>query len=1562
MSEDVSKFLEQVKELGDRRLDEDEARSRELEEKILQDRKERQARRAERARSISPQKSSPANTPPPSTHRATTPGASQRLQLDSSPILDPPTSPKSSADAPQAEAMGSRDFYASSASKENESPFDADSKRASNATSPTRSATVRGLNWQRRPNSQASNGSRSRPLSMVAAENAARSSTTPSEPSSVTEAIPRDQIANALSSKDPSWFRQTADRGASSGAYRKNQVEDEERMDMSSMRAQLPGLARRPSEEPTKDESSAPLESPGAHRTLGSPLSLSSLQRLDPPQNDGQLELDSTSEQQPMMSPPPLGRSSPTRTDRPASPTKGMGGFVQSAMMKRSDSVSKRWSVQSPKGLQRADSVASNRNSFNPSRSVVGSSVRPTSLGRETSTESTSRPGSSLGNQQEQAEESISRKISDSLRVDTQPTREPEAQDSDDAALPTSPSKTMDPKRWSPTKASWLESALNKPDSPKPKPTPPPANQPAWMAEIARAKAQKAANPIGELSRTPTGSHKHQVSIGGLMRSAAPGVGTKAVPFGGASGPSTPTVTTHHTGHKGARNDSVDSTKPGEGTRAVESATNSSSKGVDDVTSKAKPETPPKKDFRASLKARPPPSSSGSSNNPEFKNVFGNLRKTTTQNYVAPDELKDNITRGKAALNFTGGPKKTERKDEFKEAILAKKKEFQQSQTEGRGITRNSSTASEQPVPEGLIKSLEMRRSNTIRRDTASSDAAPTLEQLKRRSTVSRTGPATPVAERMSIHEKRDSKSSIPPFEERRPSLASNRDPVKSPAEPKPADALPGLQKETSAPGRLQGKVGGSALANRFNPALAGLLARGPPPMASGPSEAQASSPSSGGGNDEPGQGPKLTHMTKGRARGPKRKAPTSTTAAGSANSPAETPPAIEPKAEVKPAQTETTDINRDLKEPSIPAAAPEPQVISLVDSSKKVYDYSPRPKPQTISLVDSDKSAADPARGQTANPPRPGRSHVRTKSRVFEQVAAFAAQRNSPSPTKQQESSLTGSQPPSPRKLDLNRVSKFGADSSPEKSPERQRPQETRTVEADPTPRALFSKPAVSTVSKPESGSPQPHISGRPLPEPHLSQSNVPPPRESAEPMASAGDGLAALSSRALPPKPSSARSTPVKPRPLPEPLSSSRPLPSPGPLSPPSLASPMRSPTKQAMEASSVLVEFFGSERPQRNYHVDAAELLMQRPSVSAPKIQTLSAQLFQFSADGKKVPVPAHHERVLFEREMYLCSHTFNNEAGKKTSEVYFWAGDEVPSSEVEDASIFATREAKALGGKLVKLQQSKETPEFMAALGGIVITRRGSSNKYDSLAPHMLCGRRYLGQIVFDEVDLTPLALCSGFPFLITSSGKCYLWKGKGSGVDELSCARLIGMDYALSGELDEVEDGREPSDFWGLFGGGSKVGSADHWRLKPNYDKYCSRLFCSDAESKQQIVELSPFSQRDLQPSSIYVLDAFFELYIIVGARAQPQYASFHNALEFAQEYAILASSMEDRPFIPVSTVILEGIPRDMKSVFRKWRDADSPTIMNAPGAGTGLRRGRSLRIVPLNTALQALRD
>ena len=95
------------------------------------------------------------------------------------------------------------------------------------------------------------------------------------------------------------------------------------------------------------------------------------------------------------------------------------------------------------------------------------------------------------------------------------------------------------------------------------------------------------------------------------------------------------------------------------------------------------------------------------------------------------------------------------------------------------------------------------------------------------------------------------------------------------------------------------------------------------------------------------------------------------------------------------------------------------------------------------------------------------------------------------------------------------------------------------------------------------------------------------------------------------------------------------------------------------------------------------------------------------------------------------------------------------------------------------------------------------------------------------------------------------------------------------------------------------------------------------------------------------------------MYIIVGKHAQSQYTSFRTALDFAQEYAILASGMEDRPFVPIATVVLEGTPRDLKSCFRKWRDDRAPTAVKENPA---LKRGRSLRVVPLTQALLALAE
>ena len=89
--------------------------------------------------------------------------------------------------------------------------------------------------------------------------------------------------------------------------------------------------------------------------------------------------------------------------------------------------------------------------------------------------------------------------------------------------------------------------------------------------------------------------------------------------------------------------------------------------------------------------------------------------------------------------------------------------------------------------------------------------------------------------------------------------------------------------------------------------------------------------------------------------------------------------------------------------------------------------------------------------------------------------------------------------------------------------------------------------------------------------------------------------------------------------------------------------------------------------------------------------------------------------------------------------------------------------------------------------------------------------------------------------------------------------------------------------------------------------------------------------------------------------------------AFTGALLFAQDYGILAASVEDRPFIPVSTVVLDGAPRDLKAVFRRWTDETNPASSTGTMLPTGklmsgkpLKRGGSMRVVGLAAALAAV--
>ncbi|EXJ92314.1 hypothetical protein A1O3_00864 [Capronia epimyces CBS 606.96] len=1646
-SESVDQFLARIASLNSKQGLEEAERSRKMEEEMLQARRERQARRAERARSLSPSKTGP--TPslrpgkdipkhtqgiePPVT--LASPLKSQTLGRSGSisPKLSRPT---------VSDLDFSRPLPPSPLNDEPSVPGP-----PPNATALSRSGT---LSWNQRPSPRGVGSIRPRPQSVASIPDF--NATLDTSKQKGAEEISRKDIAESLGAKDPSWFRQTSDRGAGSAAYRRGESEAE----MSGFTARsmrLPGLSRDPAPadehervetgrttpsasstkhtlSSTSDQPPAPnLESSGRPR----PVSLVS----ETPSKSVALELPTFKPLDLSLSLEPdaigLWRTSSVLSSagRPPSPTKGLGGFVQSAMMKRSDSVNKRWSVQASAGLKRGDSVAaasrpahlSGPSEYSPGHSRSSSKDTRGVRDGYSSPLSGSRPVSSHGAEpvpfakgrpfpQLQDESAPSPKIqteveqrgrSETLEsVERQRTMRKTTPPPPESPLGRSPSKTMDPRRWSPTKASWLESALNKPDSPKF--TPAKVETPAWRLSMQRSKLDeqsRSSDPAGVASPKPALALK-PVSSPPLSSSetkdgkpfetdlAKPAPG-KASPQKTALKPDLPLadIPVHPTKEATLKKEekpvvpskrnitpvqlkssSNGQTEPEDlvstGQIKTTEANARSQKTADDGPKsetkppvvKSKPQTPPKTDFRANLRPRQAPSAAGNDTEPEFKAVFGKLKRTQTQHYVAPDLLKDNITKGKAALNTTGGPQKTKHVDELKESILQKKEAMKASgsTTSKRPDSTDNQTESARPVPEALARRMTLHKTGPSRDKvqlTASSDDTGKSGPPARGSQVRLEKPVLPKKDsslplqRPAVDAEKPqptglNKSEVIPAVVSPSKLASTSHKVEvrpttalSPREPV-SDPITAASSKVTVPEN-------SKIAARLNPALAGLLTRTGSPRLPGDS----SSMERGQGivretqqthhQDVGGESAELTHMTKARAKGPKRRAPKSSTskepskkevaAPGLATSEvASKPPsaAPQPSLETRPAAPNNlplrplrgaatwagSDAKTDGKTEKKPAVITRESSPAVPTSKSQAPQVTPTGRYDAGSVKISDP-AHELDSSTRAKPP------VANKSAELRKVSNTAG---APKPSEKASPAKSST----PKRFDVLTDRPTLVSSPPESDGERKVGSMGPSV-----PSALPLTPSKSKLNTPKPSKPLPHPSAK---------SNPATPSSKIS-----GLGLKFESASKNP-----ATMPELTPPPEPDVVSPSR-------MAVSSSVNP--SPTKPNFALIRQLEGFFGV-LPQAREKADFdTHGFLSSQHNGAEKTKTLSNQIWEVTGDGKRIAMPPQQEHILFEDCMYLCVHSMQSSNGSKVVEVYLWCGDEVPAAAIEDAQLFCRKVARDNSSRLQVVRQGKESSEFFQALGGIVIIRRNKSS-----ALYMLCGRRHLGHVAFDEVDLIPTSLCSGLPFLISARfGKLYLWKGAGSDPEDVGCARLIGMDLGLTGEIEEISEGEEPPSFWESFPSGtvrraagqghktagqfrgrpSKLYRVEHDRPKSSGGFWGLRASSPPKQSPKALVEeIVPFTQNDLDANHIHILDSYGEVDVLVGASAKKP-AEFVTAVQIAQEMAVLSPSVQDRPALPSCFVVLGDPPPHVKAVFRKWTpQRTSPS----PGAGASYVR------------------
>ncbi|KAK5708226.1 hypothetical protein LTR97_000766 [Elasticomyces elasticus] len=1675
---DPAVFLKSIRELSERREREDLERYRKLEEEVERSRAKRKAagasgvdtasfaggseqqtrRYAERTPSSSPPKAD-ATRPISSARSARAPSIDPTSDLPLSQSFN--ATMESGRAGPPSPTKDIPEFKGFSSVRRANGPTSSSpvqTSETSSRPSPSASTLARSgtLSWQqRRPQSRGG----SRPTSMVSSEDSGhvrKQSIDQPEPS-------KEQIAASLGSRDPSWFKQTADRGTGSAAYRKSKDEvsgeSSTAPPFASARRGLPGLSREVSTEPMRRASPAPSESirsetaslsssardsgiassgVSAIPSIASKPDLKSLLAEDEPQQQASPMSDQASstsgEQRSGLTRNLSMSSSQARlagaTERPSSPTKGMGGFVQSAMMKRSDSVSKRWSAQPGAGLSRHNSTLQGSHSM--------PRLDPTPGSREASNEPASRPTSSSSNltalaQQRDSNDGFVKPAlpyhsrSKSVASTYGTTNEDNA-----TSPPSSPSK-----RFSPTKSSWIESALVRPDSPKPSAAR--NSQPSWMANIAKAKAERASGestprtgtpkPAEELSRpsspvktTPFGpsllrssssrdlaptprsstppfmkTPKTTGSETSLIREPSPARSIKTSEVGAAPTPAA---------EKSVVEQKVDDTKPKvadlatastvASSRSVTSAATAVKPTLDlpatrSITSpsplaspKARPETPakPQTDFRSALRSRPA-GETKQQGTPEFLSKFGQLRKTQPEKYVAPDLLKDNITRGKSDLAKTGGPVKTPRRDELKESLLAKKQDWKTAKEEGRELPgqvherKTSGVPVTPPKPEALAKRELLGRPDVDRSAISPAkheDATP--EALARQRSLKHEPKAVPT-------------------------------PAKQPvAQTAPEAArFESLSKQQSAPAVIEHAQTPetSRLAARFNPALTNILARGPPAASASNPPSRSASPAMPqrsatlpmDASGEPSVEGPLQDMRKGRAKGPKKRKGGAVAAPDEESTTSQEEPVATPSQSVS---KQNIIDEAPISIPSFKPRAPPGSAASIMMASLKQTSTPPPaekalPHPTTPAKDSSTLEGREPAKPATSTKPlgfafKPARTTQRDASPATQAKSADLALRPARStdtievPNFSGFKSLgrTGTKPSAEENKEnsdeilpsvKSAASFWGRQPSPKKAeapPQIQLPSR-RDEDAAMLSAGLLS----SSHSRPGSSNGSSNGLGISVEKRGSSSTDTPP--------GSAG----------LPPKPSK-----------PSRVVSGQLLES----SPNKDASRLSPSPQPSTRAEHLLTRAFGavptSEAPLA---IDVQKTLSEVQTYHADGNKTLRRNTHEVSMDGSTVVLPQQEEYTIFDESVYLFSHAYINSGGAKKTQVFVWSGSASSQTALSSAQIAAKRLARD-GGSLpiISVTQGHEDGVFLEAIGGILVTRRGA--RVGAPKQYALCGRKHLGHITFDEVDFGLQSLCAGYVYLISypvtlQQTRLYLWKGSACSTEELSAARLAAMDLSETGEIIEVDQGAEFASFLKIFGPGTTKTSiskpSSFWQHKATApERFAARLYRiqeaerpglfasllsrrpswnsrppsrspsrDGTEIKVDAKHITSFIQTDLEAEGLYLLDAYSELYILIA----PLFAMtaetvrttlLAQALRLAAEYTAICMEADGRQVVPKSYVVFSGVPQNVKNLFRHWDDARGLWGTAGLMAGSRGQDGNEVSMVELEEVLKAV--
>ncbi|PVG02391.1 hypothetical protein CPB86DRAFT_725416 [Serendipita vermifera] len=321
--------------------------------------------------------------------------------------------------------------------------------------------------------------------------------------------------------------------------------------------------------------------------------------------------------------------------------------------------------------------------------------------------------------------------------------------------------------------------------------------------------------------------------------------------------------------------------------------------------------------------------------------------------------------------------------------------------------------------------------------------------------------------------------------------------------------------------------------------------------------------------------------------------------------------------------------------------------------------------------------------------------------------------------------------------------------------------------------------------------------------------------------------------------------------------------------------------------------------------------------------------------FSVSGSSAIAIKDNMHIFYDAEAIAIVYRGKNKTtGLVSTTVWGWIGSNCEHTEKEETKLgeIATR----FNTTLVKIKQGKEPFECVQLLGGTIVVRHGSRAHWSLENTALYCVRSHGSNlVVIEEVELASRNVCSAFSYCLAILDTLFVWHGKGSLPLEREAAesysKLLARDAV---ETATLEEGAEDDMFWVMFDEGSYA-NADYWRFRPQ-TQLTPRLW---EISKGEIQSLLPFCALDFVEDKVLMYDGVFELFVLVGEQARGRRDEIRLAIAAAESVA--AASALTRSFPPPVHILIfpTQIPIDLRASFRlmdqyEMNSAEPPAHIN----------------------------